>query len=293
MRRFIVLVAFLAGCPGPDDTSDAAAALDAAAAPDASADADAPDTGVPADAGVDPGVDARSDVDGAAGRRGGLLSITQGSFGGTASHTAFGLFSDVPIETVRSGGLGAGCTLEAEVGACRRYACEPFELVSDDAGEIRIDVDGSSVFVLPARGATPGLYGDSATGTAFSPGERVSFEALGGLVPAFTAEVVAPGAPVITLPTTLSRTTDLVLDWSGSGGDTMQISFAALGGSVVCLVPGDTGTVTIDAGLLSSLATGSAASISASYFATTTVTSGSYTIDVSVAQGASGTATFE
>ena len=297
MRNRLALLSLLAGCTAAPVAPDAPVALDGGGADAGAADAPSP-TDAPTDDDASP-IDVGGGTTDAGPRpTGGLLSFSEGTFGGTTIHSTLGLFGTAEIDELRRGLYDtAACAIELEVGSCRRFTCPAATLVTDDAGELRIDVAGSRVVTLPPRTTTTGPYVDGASGDVLSEGDTVTFSVSGAIIPAFVADVVAPSMPVLTLPSTVSRTSNLVLAWTGTGGDTMQFSIvtatSAPGGAVTCLVDGDAGALTVDASLLAPFTAGATATLSASYFATTTVTAGAYTIDVSVAQGLAAMATVE
>lgn len=315
----VALVGALSGCPTSTDrpvdagaladdglARDAGAMLDTPEAPgadasldggslDASGDAGALDASGDAGAGDGSG-DGSVTADTAAAPRAGLASLSQGSFSGTPTHTLFGIFGPLSIDDLRRGLVDPTCTVAAEAGACRRISCPAVIRDTDAAGTLRAAVSGADVAMAAAPTPGTGPYVSGGAGLVFAAGQTVTISGSGGLVPAFTADVVAPSMPSMTFPTTAPRTTDLALSWTSSGEGTMQVSIISAGGGdlpIVCLVPATAGALLIDASLLSAIAAGTVVQITASHFATMTVTAGLYTIDVSVAQGLSGVMTLE
>ncbi|AKF05500.1 hypothetical protein [Sandaracinus amylolyticus] len=261
----------LAACSDPaparDDAGTDASQLDASAL----ADASAPDstTGAP---------------------RSGLVSLTHTNLG---SHVLFGYFGPGTIEDLRAGLLFAECTIDDERGDCIALTCPGgSETATHDAGALSASIDGVELLVAGEPGAS-GIYSALGTGAAFEAGDVVRFAATGADVPAFSADVIAPSAPAITLPTTISRDAPLTLTWGATTAESVQVGLVGAGTGVRCIVPAARGSVTVDPALLASEALGSNTLLNVTAFTTTEVVAGDYALDVSVSDGVSAPVTLE
>lgn len=286
----------LLGCSDPADALPDAA-LDDAGTP---RDAEARDAAVDAssdDASIEPGPIDGGGRDGAAPDAGsahaGLVSLTQSEAGGVSRYVLHGYFVASTLDDLR-GGLLSGCTLAEESGACRRLDCDGSLDVTHGAGVLRASVAGDPP-VSATVSASLGQYLRAEEGRVFEPGDVVRFEGSGDVVPAFSADVVAPEPSVVALPATISRAAPLVIAWGATTAETMQISLVpTVRASVIrCLAPAAGGSITIDAAMLDDYAAGTNIMLSTSAFSSVTIDAGAYEIAVSVGQGSSATATIE
>jgi hypothetical protein len=159
-----------------------------------------------------------------------------------------------------------GVTTTSQIGPCtitvyttpQVYAGRAFP----SAGTITISGLDEPVSMAPT-GSGPGLYAPIAshTNSLFSAGESVTISATGAVVPAFTANLVAPSlidlqSPAVTNDTglTLDRSADLTVVWSGGGFGTVAVDFVdSAHTSVGCTFPSSDGTGTIPKAALAAL----------------------------------------
>ncbi|UJR81879.1 hypothetical protein [Sandaracinus amylolyticus] len=275
----------LVACSDPAPAGDDAGTLADASTLDASTSLDASVT----DAGARPD----STTGDAATPRSGLVSLTHANVGGEVRHVLFAYFGTGTIEDLRAGLLFAACTIDDERGDCIRVSCPGgASVTSDDAGALSASIDGAEVIAASAPSAS-GTYSVLGTGPAFESGDVVTLAATGADVPAFSADVIAPSPLDITLPTSISRAAPLTLTWGATTAESVQLGLVAAGTAVRCIVPGASGTLTVDPALLAAGGIGSNALISVSAFTTTEVVANAYALDVSVAQGVSASVTLE
>jgi hypothetical protein len=227
--------------------------------------------------------------------RSGTVSLAQNTVFATTQHTMVGFFTDVSLDALRRGEL-PGCTLVGESGDCRALTCTSAAGTSGvSAGTLTASVDGTMVLSAMPAGTSSG-YNASGTGMAFTAGQTVSFNATGGLVPAFAGSVTAPEAPVATLPSTIARGSDLVLTWNATVmAESVQVAVVPAAPSgpqtlISCRTSAGSGSLTVSSTLLGDLATGSGI-VSLSAFNETVVTAGEHSISVTAAQGTGSTVT--
>lgn len=129
-------------------------------------------------------------------------------------------------------------------GMCTSYGALPDEGYS--AGTITITGTTVPITMTP-EGTAPGVSyqeGGTIPDDVFAPGATISVQASGGDLAAFNATVTAPAAFTgYTPPTTISRTTGTMLNWTAApGGRTWVLMIAEdVFRIVVCDVP-DTGS---------------------------------------------------
>jgi hypothetical protein len=294
---------------GPPDAPRDAGPLDArrdAGPPDAPRDAgpadggppDASDDGGPPDAPVDAGPrDAGPDDAGppdapTGPTRGSLIALHQGTAAAATSWALIGLFGPPGFGDLYRGAAVPGCIVGAEVGACRRMTCAPAPPL-DDAGTLTVAVAGTTVVTASRMGD---FYLASGSGALFAPGDVVRIAATGAVVPAFAVGSIAVAPPSIVLPSSISRSADLVLTWSAPGAAIVAIGITSpsgpgAGGELGCFVPASAGTVTIAASLLAPFAPGETVQIGASAYSDSSSIAGSHVIDVFVGNGIASSAT--
>ncbi|CAN5910355.1 hypothetical protein BH11MYX2_BH11MYX2_08100 [soil metagenome] len=135
---------------------------------------------------------------------------------------------------------------------------------------------------------------------------NISVDVSGATVPAFTGTATIPPAAILTQPSivagklTINRATDLVVKWTGGGGDvSITVGSAFSGGSTMvnCVFAASAHQGTVPANLLSQLPTGTTGSFGASIQAKTMKDAGDWTIwigatnSVNTTDGASASAT--
>jgi len=92
------------------------------------------------------------------------------------------------------------------------------------AGDITVTGGSAPLFLTPQYGGADNSFiGYSNLAVAFSPGDTVTFVGAGATVPPFSLSIDVPGPVGVTKPKfpqsgsfTLSRATDLVLEWAGA-----------------------------------------------------------------------------
>ncbi|MCA3014634.1 MAG: hypothetical protein INH41_19805 [Myxococcaceae bacterium] len=206
-----------------------------------------------------------------------------GSAGGsTAGPTRSGTVTvgqstlEVAGQTFRSGGVFAGfveapagtplCT-STVMGACTLTTCGAAADAGTpaDAGQVgagTLTVTGLADGGLTLTGGVNG-YAQSIAGPVFVAGALVSVAASGGAVPAFTAQVTAPGAATLTAPAcpsricpALSRAAGVPVSWTGGTG-TVVVQVLAGTDQVLCQFPASSGAGMVPAAALASLPLGS------------------------------------
>jgi hypothetical protein len=211
--------------------------------------------------------------------------------------TGIGLitFSEAPdaagsfaaVFTATTPGAAPGCTV-LDAGACSTVTCPPPPSgdggtdgdASTDAdvsaapnpGRLKVSggVFGQGFFVDPDKGGT---YLYASPGTIFSPGDTLSVEALGGVLPAFPAEaIVAPTLIDLTAPggdggkVTVSTAQPLIFAWTGGKpGEQAVVTANALfttggGASMTCNWDATLGTGTAPSEVLRPLGSQNAVS---------------------------------
>jgi hypothetical protein len=134
----------------------------------------------------------------------------------------------------------------------------------EDATSNQILTTDSYGFVHVGLGYAVG-YSNFGLDTRWSPGDLLTVSAMGGDAGGFTVSAPAVSAPVVALPTTISRSSSLALDWTpNSNPATFELRLDVDGtqppvqaaGAIACAVPDSAGSLTIDASLLSHFTAG-------------------------------------
>lgn len=181
-----------------------------------------------------------------------------------------------------------GCVALEEEGPCRLIACsgEPSSAPAGDVGATWRDhhVDA---FLLTDVAQIAGAVIDEYVGVTtldVAAGEAISVVGTGDAVPAFTATVLEPAPVEAALPTRASRSTDVVVRWTPSSADEMDVFLRPIPDDrriVVCTVPASDGAVTLPARLVAGTSPASQTGwLAFQSVSTTTVIAGDWAIDV-------------
>lgn len=181
-----------------------------------------------------------------------------------------------------------GCVALDQEGPCRLIACsgEPSTAL---AGEVSATWRDHHVdtFLLDDGAEIAGALVDEYLGVTtldVAAGEAISITATGDAVPAFTATVLEPAPVEAVLPTRASRSADVVVRWTPSSADEMDVLLRPISAGspvVVCTVPASDGVVTLPARLVAGTSRAAeSAWLAFQSVSTTTVIVGDYAIDV-------------
>jgi hypothetical protein len=196
-----------------------------------------------------------------------------------------------------------GCTVTASSGPCAAYTCA-MVAPTDDPGPLHVELPrGVSIDGVLTDGyvgdVTTSLIGGVAPGAALMPGDVVAFSSDGAEVPSFTGSVTAPPPPSgLTLPTTIARSSDLVITWSANAGERVSVvvmdpPFTTMPPrrAVWCIVPATSRSLTMPSVTLAPFSVGENVTVSVSSQNVTPVIAGNYAIDLEATQTLSSMAT--
>lgn len=195
--------------------------------------------------------------------KGGLVAVSSSTldYGGgpKSSYVVSATFYDLGT----SDGGSAGQCQTTEQGECTLTLCTGFGSGGSgpppEAGTIVVSTPTASATLVPA-GTT---YAPATGQTMFwSPGDQVTAQASGGVVPAFSLAVPAPAEVQVTAPAfsgngmmVLSASQDLVVSWSGTSAGKVQVALSggAGAGTLSCKFDPGAGSGVVPASLLSQL----------------------------------------
>lgn len=184
--------------------------------------------------------------------------------------------------------FASGCVVIDREGPCRAITCNGTPS-SESAGNItgRWRDRTIDTYLLPEVAELAGAVIDEYIGTGpldVEAGELIGVTATGDVVPAFTATVTEPDPVEATLPTRVSRSTDLVVTWTPSAAAEMDVFLTPMpidSPIVVCTVPASAGAVTLPGRLVAGTSDRSTTAwLTLQSIETTTVVAGDYQIDV-------------
>jgi hypothetical protein len=266
----------LAGC-GDDGTTPDGGTPDSAAS-DVGADS-APDGAIPDGALPDGRTDTGTSD-------GGMPGVFDGTASLTTSGTTRVLGGFFAEGTDIRRGL-PGCTFVREVGRCVQSLCAALD-PSDNAGTLTAEVDGTVIVSAPPAA----FYAATSTGAAIAAGQTVRLAGTGGVVPAFSGDVVFPGATGATIPESAALGDPLTLAWDATlAADEVEVGLTFGTTAVVCWDDASSGTLTVDAAITADLGPSTFATLKSMNI--TPVTAGSYEIALIAADNISGMIDFE
>jgi hypothetical protein len=191
---------------------------------------------------------------------------------------------------------------------CFVPAATPTDAGATDAGTIAFDsagtitfTDGTSAIAAISPG-TNGAYGVSSANNPsvkWQPGDTLAVSAMGGVVKAFTGNLVTvEDFAGVTTAATVPITADLVVKWTAGTATTVRLFVDALKGttqegSITCDVADSVGTVTVPKALLGKFATGDAGIITLTRTNVTPATDPNATVDLLSTTTTGGTAKFQ
>ncbi len=223
-----------------------------------------------------------------------------GGLGETTSAITIYQCVDSPAYCGASGELAINALFEYQEpcvtttsGACSLTTCAMVVTNGGlDAGTLTVSGGSIPAGTVVGNGG-PGLYNTNLTGVLLSSGQTVSMSATGAAIPAFGPEAVkVPPLVTVASPsfanagtTTISRASDLTVEWTGGAAGqqmTMLISLFASGGDtpydLQCSWNASLGHGTAPAALLQMTPAGIGGTIQLGQQSTTTFTAGAHTL---------------
>lgn len=205
------------------------------------------------------------------------------------------MYSDLPFDVTFDGGIGessaggstlvpffdtvmlngtpppSGCTA-TDMGDCHLVQCPPpatgdlgYSTIVTHHSAGTISVSGGPQAISLAPNSDGSYTTRQATQPLWNGGEMLAISGTGGEVPAFSANLIAPSAAMVSAPSVnpndlvIDRSKDLSLTWSGGGQATFFVELNAHSGDrpyVQCNFPGTPGHATMPAALLNMLPVG-------------------------------------
>jgi hypothetical protein len=187
-----------------------------------------------------------------------------------------GFYPDVPARpALEHGELGA-CPATASWGGCQLLDCAPPASVGG-AGRLSVEMEGDEIFGYDPVGDDD--YFGSTWDAFIDPGDAITFRLSGGVIPAISGTVVAPGAITASLPTSAPRRAPLTVTWSTTAPDDGMVLLLSTPSNrfIRCAADATDGSVTIAPELLARLPAGYA-SMLLERFDTELVTTGDYRV---------------
>lgn len=152
-------------------------------------------------------------------------------------------------------------------------------LTTADGGTLRVDFVPDAGYPMIASASR-----------IWAQGDALAISSAGAVVPAFTANVTAPGAPVLTAPGctssdcgTLSRSAPLPVSWTGTSSVRVNLQWSTEHRAIQLSCDLASSPATIDAAVMARLGTtdgGVLSSLSYTSSNTTTFSSGGFAIDL-------------
>jgi len=215
----------------------------------------------PIDAFVPPAVDAFTPppFDASGLTRGGTFVVEQDSGGGFVYIDAF--FGAFTAADIMRGIYGPGCTILASSGSCRVITCTT-GVSTDLAGTVRAtsgSVTASTSMPTATAGSPPDQTYFAMVRGSIAAGQPVDLSVTGATVPPFAGRVTMPGPTDAVLPTTVSRSSDYVVQWTSTSSERVWAGIDLTSGDfpyIECDVPASAGSITIPAPLIAQFPAG-------------------------------------